>query len=162
MKKLIYFRNQILEKLTHNIAVPLLMSLRKNEFFRYSMNDLENFPQGTIGKDLYEYLEKKGFTLMKNYERHDCKHIIFEYEMDQIGEAKMQFYFLGNGYFSVPVISTVLAYSILMPEEWATFYQEFKKGRKGVNVKPLDNMKHNQLVKMNTEDLKKQFLSKVA
>lgn len=162
MKKLISFRNHVLEKLTHSIAVPLLMSTRKNELFQYSMNDLKNFPKGTIGKDLQEYLKTKGFTLMKNYERHDCKHIIFEYEMDQIGEAKMQFYFLGNGYFSLPVISTILAYSILMPEEWSTFYQEFKKGRKGVNVKPLDKMKHNQLVKMNTEDLKKQFLNKVA
>ncbi len=162
MKSFVGVRNRLLESITHNFAVPLLISIRKNEPFHFTMNELESFPDGTIGKDLVVYLEKKKFTLMKNYERHDCKHIIFGYEMDQKGEGLMQFYFLGTGHYSLPVVTSVLAYLLLMPEEWSSFYREFKKGRCGKKINDLDKMSHNQLVQMRTSDLQKQFLNNVA
>ena len=154
MNTIVRLRNKFIERMTHNFAVPLLMKIRKNEKFRYTMDDLQNFPEGTIGKDLVEYLHKHDLHIMKNYERHDCKHIIFGYEMDQFGEGAMQFYFLGNGYYSLPVLSTVMAYLLLMPEEWKSFYNEFQKGRKGKKVQSLDQYKHNELVVMKTKDLK--------
>ena len=119
------------------------------------MEQLLNFPEDTLGKDLALYLKKKNFQLLPNYERHDCKHIILGYEMDEEGEARMQFYFLGNRRYSIPVIMTVIICFALMPEYWSTFYMEYKKGRK---TKSLDDVDFNRLVLQNTHELRKQFI----
>lgn len=152
MKNIKKIRSLLLEFLTHRIALPLIVNFRNNTPFNYTMEDLEKFPEGSLGKDLVTYLNKKGFKLLRNYERHDCKHIILGYEMDELGEASMQFYFLGNRHYSIPVVSTVLMCFFLMPEHWHKFYKEFAKGRKG---KPFDDLDYNQLVWNQTSELSK-------
>jgi ubiquinone biosynthesis protein Coq4 len=154
MKTLKYLRSKLLELLTHKIALPLISKFRKRPPFLYSMDQLLNFPEGTLGKDLALYLTKKNFSLLPNYERHDCKHIILGYEMDEEGEARMQFYFLGNRRYSIPVIMTVIICFALMPEYWSIFYMEFKKGRR---TKTFDNVDFNKAVLQNTIELKIQF-----
>ena len=154
------FRSIALVVITHKIAVPMLMfSRHKKSTFNYTMDDLEHFPDGTLGKDLVEYLKKMNFTLLKNYERHDCKHILFEYEMDELGEAGLQFYFLGNGVYSIPSITSAIAYISLMPENWKYYLTEYKKGQKKKNEKQIDynQFDYNQLVLKQTSDIKKQF-----
>lgn len=153
------FRLKVLLFITHQVAVPLLMFCRKEKNkFNYSMTELENFPEGTLGKDLVEYLKKMNFKLLKYYERHDCKHILFSYEMDELGEAGMQFYFLGNGTYSIPTITSVFAYFVLMPENIKYYVTEFKKGKQYRNGKiELDQLNFNELVKQNTQELRKQF-----
>jgi hypothetical protein len=74
--------------------------------------------------------------------------------MDEEGEARMQFYFLGNRHYSVPVIMTSILCFFLMPEHWSKFKSEFKKGRK---AKTFDNVDFSQIVKMNTNEIRSQF-----
>jgi ubiquinone biosynthesis protein Coq4 len=152
MKTIKKLRSKLLELLTHDIALPLITKFRNNAPFDYSMDELEKFPEGTLGKDLVVYLKKMNFKLLRNYERHDCKHIILGYEMDELGEACMQFYFFGNRHYSIPVLSTVIMCFVLMPEHWLKFYAEFKKGRKG---KTFDDLDYNQLVWQQTASLAK-------
>ncbi len=147
-------RSKLLELLTHKFALPIIARFRKTTPFPYSMEDLLQFPEGTLGKDLVLYLQKKEFKLIKGYERHDCKHIILQYEMDEKGEACMQFYFFGNRHYSLPVVSTVFICFFLMPEQWRNFYKEYKKGK---HATTFDNVDFNQIILMNTNDLRKQF-----
>lgn len=156
LKKIKKIRSRILELLTHDVALPLITKFRNNRKFNYSMPQLLELPDGTLGKDLALYLQKKGFNLLRNYERHDCKHIILGYEMDEAGEARMQFYFLGNGHYSITVISTVLICAVLMPEHWKQFSRDYQLGKKGKRFEDLD---YNQLIVMNTADLRKQYLN---
>jgi ubiquinone biosynthesis protein Coq4 len=118
------------------------------------MQDLLNFPKGSLGNDLALYLKSKNFTLIRNYERHDCKHIILGYEMDEEGEARMQFFFLGNRKYSAPVLMTVFLCFFLMPEHWKKFLQEFKKGR---IAKTFADADFNLLVLRNTQELRNEF-----
>lgn len=148
------FRSKLLELLTHRLALPIITKFRKTPPFPYTMEDLLKFPDHTLGKDLALYLQERKYHLLRNYERHDCKHIILQFEMDEVGEARMQFYFLGNRRYSIPVITTVLLVFILMPEHWSKFLYEFKKGRKAPSFKHADFSK---LVLMNTLDLRKKF-----
>lgn len=154
IKILKHFRSKLLEVLTHKMALPMITTFRNNPKFPYTMEELLLFPDNTLGKDLALYLQKKGFKLLRNYERHDCKHLILQYEMDEVGEARMQFYFLGNRHYSIPVISTVIMCSILMPEHWNTFIYEFKKGRKS---RRFDDVDFGTIVLENTNELRKQF-----
>lgn len=127
--------------------------------FNYSMADLENLQKGTLGRDLADYLKSKNLTLLKNYERHDCKHILFGFEMDESGEAGMQFYFLGYGVYSIPTITSVFAYCIFIPENMSYYLSEYKKGKQKKSEKQIDfdQLDYNELLTQNTLDLRKQF-----
>ena len=154
MKTLKQLRSALLEVLTHKFALPLIGKFRNTPPFPYTMEQLLALPDHTLGKDLALYLQKKNFKLLRNYERHDCKHIILQYEMDELGEACMQFYFLGNRHYSIPVVSTVVMVTLLMPEHWKKFYAEFRKGRKAPTF---DDVDFGRIVLMNTSDLRKQY-----
>ena len=120
------------------------------------MDQLLQLQDGTLGKDLALYLQKMNFKLLPNYEQHDCKHIILQYEMDEAGEARMQFYFLGNRHYSIPVISTCIICFFLMPEYWKQFRLDYMKGK---TRRTFDEIDYNALVYMRTTDLRKQFNS---
>lgn len=152
IKKIKYLRSKLLEFLTHKIALPLIGKFRKKPKFNYSMSELLQFENGTLGKDLALYLKKMNFVLLPNYEQHDCKHIILQYEMDEAGEARMQFYFLGNRHYSIPVISTCIICFFLMPEYWKQFYADYQKGKTG---KPFEEIDYNAIVHLQTNDLRK-------
>lgn len=154
IKKIKFLRSKLLEFLTHKIALPLIANFRKKPKFVHSINDLLVLEEGTLGKDLALYLKKMNFKLLPNYEQHDCKHIILQYEMDEAGEACMQFYFFGNRHYSVPVVSTCIICFFLMPEYWKQFYKEYQKGKLG---KPFGNIDYNALVYLKTSDLRKTY-----
>ena len=154
IKKVKYLRSKLLEFLTHKIALPLIGKFRNKPKFNFSMEQLLKFEDGTLGKDLAIYLNKMNFKLLPNYEQHDCKHIILQYEMDEAGEARMQFNFLGNRHYSIPVISTCLITFFLMPEYWKQFKLDYQQGKKG---KPFEDIDYNALVYLKTNDLRKTY-----
>lgn len=141
--------------LTHKLALPLILMFRGRIPFGYSHEQLLSFPDQTLGKDLALYLKKMNFRLIPGYIRHDCKHILLGYEMNEEGEARMQFYFFGNRHYSVPVVMTVIICFFLMPEHWTKFYAEFKKGRK---AKAFNHINFEKIILMNTNDLRSQIL----
>lgn len=159
MKKiLLRLRSGLLEVLTHHIALPLISRFRKKPAFLYTQEQLLEFPEGSLGRTLALYLGKKGYKLLPNYEQHDCKHLILEYEMDESGEAFMQFYFLGNRHYSVPVLATTFICFLLMPEHWGRFRKEFLKGRKG---KVFENIDYNALVHLPVAELRAIYQVKI-
>jgi ubiquinone biosynthesis protein Coq4 len=147
-------RSLLLEKLTHKFALPLVLMFRRQNSFNYSYEQLLGLPDHTLGKDLAVYLKKQNLQMIQGYIRHDCKHILLGYEMDEAGEARMQFYFLGNRHYSVPVVITSIMCFFLMPDHWKDFYYEFRKGRRS---KPFDNVDFGKAILLNTKDLRKQF-----
>lgn len=131
MKKvLIYIRSAILVFLTHQIALPLLKIIRRPNTFRYSKEQLAFFPEGSLGKDLYLFLEKRDLPLLKHYARHDLKHVLLNYDTTDKGEACLQSFMLGNGRVSFPVLATVAYGFITMPEYWQLMRRAFKQGRR--------------------------------
>ncbi|HEX8516186.1 MAG TPA: hypothetical protein VF868_08300 [Bacteroidia bacterium] len=115
------------------------------------MEDLLRLADDTIGKELAVYLREKGLHLVPGYLKHDCKHIILGYGMDEAGEAAMQFYFLGNRHYSVPVVMTCMFCVLLMPENWRMFSYEFRKGR---NAPAFPELDPSLAVTMKTADLR--------
>jgi len=131
-------RSQLLELLTHRIALPLMLRVRHSSHFPYTMEQLLALPEHTLGNELANYLQKKGFRLAPGYVRHDCKHILLGYEMDEQGEACMQFWFLGNRHYTFPVFMTVVLCIFLMPDHWKDFYCAFRKGRSSAEFAEID------------------------
>ena len=152
MKKLIIrLRTYILVLLTHKIALPLLKIVRRPNQFTYTREQLSDFPSGSLGSDLYLFLEKRNLPLLKHYARHDLKHILLDYDTTDEGEACLQTFMLGNGRISFPVLATVLYSFITMPEHWNKMKAAYRQGKAAT---PFHDWKWNDLLYESTVSLR--------
>ena len=127
-------RSSILVMLTHQLALPLLRLIRKPEIFPYPAEGLKQFPEQSLGKDLFLFLEKRNLPLLPYYARHDIKHILLDYDTTDDGEVCLQCFMMGNGHFSFPVAATVLYGYITMPEHWKKFRIAYQRGKNAVPI----------------------------
>ena len=154
----IRIRSALLVFLTHKIALPLLKIFRRPNVFEHNLDDLERFPPGSLGNDLYLFLEKRKLPLLKHYARHDLKHVLLGYDTTDEGEACLQSFMLGNGRVLFPVIATVLYGFITMPEYWKQMKQAFRQGRVS---RPIHGWKWNELLPEATTTLRSRiFINK--
>lgn len=133
-KLVIKIRSAVLVYLTHRMALPVLKMIRKPELFPYSKQQLQQFENGTLGKDLVNFIDEKGLELLPYYVRHDIKHILLEYDTTDDGEVCLQSFMLGNGHISFPVMATVLYGFISMPEHWKKFRLAYNRGKKATAI----------------------------
>lgn len=106
--KLLKAREGVLVSLTHRIALPILKIMRKPNVFTYTRAELKALPVGTLGNDLYIFLDQRNLPLLNHYARHDLKHVLLGYDTTEEGEACLQSFMLGNGRVSFPVLATVI------------------------------------------------------
>jgi len=122
-------RSAMLVFLTHKIALPVLKHTREHNHFNWSELELFQLPAGTLGNDLYLFLEKRNLPLLKHYARHDLKHVLLGYDTTDEGEVCLQSFMLGNGRISFPVLATVLFGFMTMPEHWTKMRAAFRQGK---------------------------------
>jgi ubiquinone biosynthesis protein Coq4 len=134
-KLLVKIRSFLLVFLTHNMALPILKVIRSPEKFPYTREDLYQLPAGTLGNRLVNMLDRKGLKLLPYYARHDIKHILLEYDTTDEGEVCLQYFMLGNGHLSFPVVATVLYGTLTMPEYWKSFRKAYGRGVRAVPIK---------------------------
>lgn len=139
-------RCKLLVMLTHKIALPVIKIIRKEKPFPYSKEQLLQMPEGTIGKDLLNYLESRNLQLLSHYARHDMKHLILGYNTTEEGELCMQSFMLGNGRVSFPVLITVV-FGFVTPEYWKKMRLAFQLGKQ---CKPIHTWHWFELVPMQT------------
>lgn len=148
---LIKLRSALLVWLTHKLALPVLKLIRKPELFPYSVEDLETFPDGTLGKDLVNFLEAKELELLPYYARHDMKHILLDYDTTDEGEGCLQCFMLGNKHISFPVLATVTYCVVTMPEYWGKFARAYNRGKAAPEI---SHWRWFEILMMPTEELK--------
>ncbi|GAA4113893.1 hypothetical protein GCM10022393_13120 [Aquimarina addita] len=129
------FREQLVEFLKIYLAIKPLQFFYKTKS-ENTINQLKVLPNGTIGYELYKMLDNNNLKVIPKFENHDLKHIILGYGMTSIEEIKMQAYLFGNGNKTIFCI-LFLASGLIFPEEWKSFYKEFKKGKKSIYIHDL-------------------------
>jgi ubiquinone biosynthesis protein Coq4 len=158
MKKvLVRIRSAILVFLTHKIALPLLKIMRRPNVFIYDKGQLMEFPEGSLGKDLYCFLETRKLPLLKHYARHDLKHVLLGYDTTDEGEACLQSFMLGNGRISFPVLATVVYGFLTMPEHWKQMKEAYRKGRLS---NPVHGWKWNEILLEQTVVLRSKLFTR--
>ena len=60
------------------------------------LEQLRTLEKGTVGREVAEMLDEKGYRLIPKFENHDLKHIVLDYEMTMQDEIKMHSYLVGN------------------------------------------------------------------
>lgn len=151
---LIKARTAVLIFLTHKVALPLLKIVRKPNQLSYKKEELKNLPDGSLGKDLYLFLERRNLPLLRHYARHDLKHVLLGYDTTDEGEACLQNFMLGNGRVSFPVLATVLYSFATMPEYWKKMRAAYRLGKK---CSPVHRWPWNELLTQPTISLRKKI-----
>ncbi|RQO30862.1 hypothetical protein DBR32_09095 [Taibaiella sp. KBW10] len=102
--------------------------------YEQKARQLQTLPEGTLGRDIGDCLAKNDLHLVPNYESHDLKHVLLDFEMTAVDEIRMQAFMLGNGNYSLPSFAIFIFGALLLPDLWTTFYKDYINGR---NAKPI-------------------------
>ena len=111
--------------------------LLRNRKWQYDEMDYRNLPDGTVGKELINYMDKIGITFKPNLVKHDIKHILTGYQMKTKDEIKIQAFLLGNrctNWFSVIYLFVNL---ILLPEIIFEVLKDYKRGTKAIRLRSI-------------------------
>jgi hypothetical protein len=129
-----------------HLSVWTIEKFHDISIYEQAAKQLQQLPEGTLGKDIANCLERDKLRLVPKYESHDLKHVLLDFEMTPVGEIRMQAFMLGNGNYSVPCFSIFFFGALLLPDLWIRFYKDFKKGRsaKPISTWTIENFSHCQ------------------
>lgn len=132
----------------------ILIFKRKREKWPITIKSLSEFEEGTLGKDLYNFLDANNLEIQQKLETHDIYHVLTKTPIDVPSEIAMQYYVRGNGKKSIYSIITVLIGTVILPEEIPYFKKSFKKGKK---CNTFHNIDWKAKLNHKTDDLRSQY-----
>jgi hypothetical protein len=121
-------------KKSFHLSVWTIEQFHDIAVYEQKARKLQELPDGTLGKDIANCLEKNNLRLVPNYESHDLKHVLLDFKMTPVDEIRMQAFMLGNGNYSIPSFAIFIFGALLLPDLWTTFYKDYKNG---LNSKPI-------------------------
>ena len=121
-------------KKSFHLSVWTIEQFNDIAIYEQKARQLQELPDGTLGKDIANCLEKNNLRLVPNYESHDLKHVLLDFKMTPVDEIRMQAFMLGNDNYSIPSFAIFIFGALLLPDLWTTFYKDFQNGR---NAKPV-------------------------
>ena len=135
------------------LLIPFLNVIGKTKKTQLMQDKLVDLPEGSLGKEMDNWLKKYKINLIAGYENHDVKHVLTGYQSEGLDEIRLQVFMLGNGNYSLTCL-LLCAMALIFPEEYATFKTDFAKGSLCKSLKNIDLEVHG---KENLEDLKEQL-----
>ncbi len=88
---------------------------------------LQHYPQSSVGYAVWTHLQDNGFTLIPGHERHDILHVLLDYDTDLQGELCIQAFLAGNRNLSLAG-TLILTLATLVPEYLPALYRAFQRG----------------------------------
>lgn len=148
------WRDKLISFNVHYLALPVVKQFVKPELIPFTMKELEQLPEGSMGNELFHFLTQNHFTYLPHFETHDVKHVLLDYGINGKEEACMQYFYIGNGHFSIATVVSAIASLIMMPECLFAFGKAFNRGRKALPIGKIDLGK---LLHCNSTELKLRF-----
>jgi ubiquinone biosynthesis protein Coq4 len=132
------FRELTLTKLVSLLNPMYKLVMPCNKSWQLTKADLRQFPEGSLGKKLAEFLDKNQFDILPFLETHDVYHVLLGYKPTIVDEARLYFWLLGNGKRSIEVFSTALSGIIFLPDYWSVLIQDYRSGKACRNISNWD------------------------
>jgi ubiquinone biosynthesis protein Coq4 len=136
-------RSKILE-LLYKISVTFYQKTFKRHATKWHVTkyELNNYEPKTLGKELFNFLDKNNFNLQDKLESHDVYHVITNTGVTVPEEISMQFLLLANGKRSIYGIVTALLGLIIIPEHTRVYIKAYKVGKTLGPLYNIDFEKH--------------------
>jgi ubiquinone biosynthesis protein Coq4 len=133
------------------IIGPMVFDIgSKDKNWNLCTTQLLQYPEGSLGKTLGEFLKKHHVELLVGAEYHDVHHVLFDYSISFKDEVALQFFLHGNGNKSIASISTRIGAWCLLPTEWKYLKASYERGKKckDVSVINFKTMLHQDLTQV--------------
>lgn len=147
---------QIIKK-SFNFSVWTIEQFHDKNYYADQVENLRKYPIGTLGHDIARCLDDNKLGLVPKYESHDLKHVLLDFKMTPVDEIRMQAFMLGNGNYTFPCFAILTFGAILLPDEWSTFYKDFKSGQKSI---PISSWTIEKYADFQTQTLREQVIEK--
>lgn len=136
----------------------LLEHIYETETLKEKLSRLRTLDPGTVGREVAELLDRKGYRLIPKFENHDLKHIVLGYEMTMKDEIRMQAFLVGNGNLTLPCL-IFLSLGIFYPSIWKDLPHEYEQGKKtkSISFLTLDNCM-TKILKEIREEYKRNYI----
>lgn len=122
-------------KKSFNLSVWTIQQFHDMTAYEKKTDWLRKHPDGTLGADIVKCMDENRIKLVPGFESHDLKHVLLDYKMTPVDEIRMQAFMIGNRNYSPVTFAIFIFGALLLPDEWNTFYQDFKKGRKTQSIR---------------------------
>jgi len=115
-------------------SVPFLNLFRRPKTFPYELNELRDFPRGTLGAETALFLDKRNMDFLPKYETHDLVHTLLGYDATTTGELRLQAFMCGNGTASFAGRVLFLVGLIFIPKIWRNTGRDIARGKKAERI----------------------------
>lgn len=131
-------RDYLIEKLYECSKKPYQKYLKKNEPWNIDKTHLMDYPEGSLGRGLGNFLYKNHFDIQEKLEDHDIIHVLTDTGISVYEEIGMQYYLLGNGKRSLYLFMVILSGTMFYPNKLYYFIKQYKKGKQALPFHYLD------------------------
>ncbi len=118
----------IIIRISFHTSVWVISKFNDMAAIQTKTGELSKLPEGTLGKDIADCLQKHDLKMVAGYESHDLKHVLLNYKMAPLDEIRLQAFMLGNGNYSIPSFAIFIFGASLLPFQWRTFYRDYQEG----------------------------------
>jgi len=110
----------------------------KEQAWNMTTADFLSFPDGTVGKNLGEFLKNNRLEPISGAESHDLYHVLFDYSSSFKDEVALQFFLRGNGKNSIASFGTSIGAWVVLPGQWSYLKASYQLGKKCMDISKLD------------------------
>ncbi len=108
--------------------VPILNLVRNPEPWP-TLSALVDYPEGSVGREVAQFLRSRGLPFKVRYENHDAIHTILDYDTTTEGEMEVQAFLWANGSSSVAGRVLFVVGGALLPEHWTAMRHAYERGK---------------------------------
>lgn len=131
-------RDKIIERLYELSSGPYTRLMKNKTAWNVTKEDLLNYPSGSLGLHLGQFLDRYNLSIQPKLENHDIFHILTQTEVKVADEIGMQYYLYGNGkrslYLYMVASIGFLFYPLLFPH----LLKQYRRGKKALPFHHLD------------------------
>lgn len=119
-----------------------------------STKELLAYPDGTLGKDMGEFLLREGLEPLSQSERHDVFHVLTGYSTSIAEEVELQYFLWGNRKKSLYLKSVLLAGLLFYPDRLKNFKIAFQRGRA---ARPFFDLDFKSMLTISTQEIRNEY-----
>ncbi len=136
-QSLCHFKSKLLGKFAA-FLIPLLSKYTGGIPWKTTLSSMRKLPKTSLGWAMASMLDKEGHSLIPKFETHDVQHLLLGYQMTGLGEARLQFFLVGNGHKTLISIGTCLFSLAVFPELFSLFHKDYQRGKTFTNLSSID------------------------
>lgn len=130
---------------------------RNKTIWNITKQDLVNYPNDTLGKELYNFLIQNNLEVIPKSEHHDCYHVLTGYQANIKDEIALQYLCFANGKRTINLFLIIIVGTLLLPDYFTYYLKSYKIGKKANLFHQLDFQK---LLSVNLNEIQTVIFSK--